>query len=179
MTSEPIPPPSPDDTNAHNVLLVVDAESLLSRYPEPSLDAENPTSISDGFILFVVGDIPKEIVTNDSKIRLPGTMGRDIHFRGRTVSLIAEHSVVIYGMTVDTDTVLSAPHLEVHPDLTIPAPQPDAPSEPGNQKAHDHYWASTPKAPGKVEFELCLMLVNQRCEAAGYFKWVVEVEVAV
>lgn len=177
MTSEPIPSPSSITENAHNILLIVDAESIRSRYPAPSLEAEKPTIISDGFVFFTAGNEANKIVINDSKVTLPVDIGRIVHFRGRTVSLIAEHSVVVYGMKVDTNTVLSDPALQVHPDLTVPAPNPDKPTEPGTQKAHDHFWTCTPKAPGTAKLKLEFMLVNQQCEAVGYFSWTTEVEV--
>jgi len=177
MTSEPIPSSPSGVMNAHNVLLIVDAESLLSRYPNPSQDAQVPTPISDGFIFFAVGDHSKEIVINDSKVILPVDIGRHIHFRGRTVSLIAEYSVVFYSMTVDSDSVLSAPALEVHENLSVPAPNPENPSEPGGHQAHDHFWTCDSKTPGVAQCEVSFMLVNQRCEAVGYFVWAVEMQV--
>ena len=176
MTSEPTPSPSTTATNAQKVLLIIDAESLLSRYPTPSQDPENPTDIDDGFVFFAMGNNSKKIVTNDSTTKVPVEMDRDIHFRARSVSLIAEHSVVVYRMTVDNSSVLSAPQLQVHTGLTVPAPNPESPSEPGSHKADDHFWTCTPKAPGTAQCELGFMLVNQQCEVAGFFRWQVGVE---
>jgi hypothetical protein len=171
MTSEPIPSPSSAVTDAHNVMLIVDAESVLARYPNPSLDAAAPTSITDGFIFFAIGNNPKEIVTNDSTITIQVEIGRDLHVRGRSVSLIAEHSVVVYRMAVADSGVLCEPNLQIHTDLTVPAPNPDDPTTPGSRKADDHFWTCTPKKPGEVQCELSFMLVNQQCEVVGYFHW--------
>jgi len=171
MTSEPIPSPSSAITDAHNVLLIVDAESVLKRYPDPSLDAAAPTSITDGFIFFAIGNNPKEIVINDSKPIIHSEIGRDLHLRGRSVSLIAEHSVVVYRMKVADSGVLSEPDLQIHTDLTVPAPNPDDPTTPGSRQADDHFWTCTPKKPGDVQCELSFMLVNQQCEVVGYFHW--------
>lgn len=176
MTSEPIPSPSSTITDAHNVLLIVDAESVLARYPDPSLDAAAPTSITDGFIFFAIGNRSKEIAINDSIITIPVEIGRDLHVRGRSVSLIAEHSVVVYRMTVADSGVLAEPTLQIHTDLTVPAPNPDDPTTPGSRKADDHFWTCTPKKPGEVQCELSFMLVNQQCEVVGYFHWKVDVE---
>ncbi|MFJ2712451.1 AidA/PixA family protein [Pseudomonas sp. NPDC087346] len=175
MTSAPVPSPSSGDTSAHNILLIIDAESLLTHYPSPSQDAAKPTGISDGFIFFAAGNTSKEIVINDSKITLPVDIGQLIHLRGRTVSLITDHSAVIYGMTVDNSGILSNPALEVHTGLTVPAPNPQSPTEPSSHKADDHFWACTTKKPGTVKCELSFMLVNQQCEAVGYFHWTTEI----
>jgi hypothetical protein len=179
MTSEPIPSPSSGVSSAHNVLLIVDAESVLKHYPNPSLDAAAPTSITDGFIFFATGNNPKEIVTNDSSITIQVETGCDLHVRGRSVSLIAEHSVVVYRMTVADSGVLSEPNLQIHTNLTVPAPNPDDPTTLGSRKADDHYWTCTPKKPGDVQCELSFMLVNQQCEVVGYFHWTVDVELEV
>ncbi|WP_095119140.1 AidA/PixA family protein [Pseudomonas sp. Irchel s3f10] len=178
MTSEPIPSSSAV-TDAHNVLLIVDAESVLTRYPNPSLDATAPTNITDGFIFFAIGNNSKEIVINDSTITIPVEIGRELHIRGRSISLIAEHSVVVYRMTVADSGVLSEPDLQIHTNLTVPAPNPDDPTTPGSRKADDHYWTCTPKKPGDVQCELSFMLVNQQCEVVGYFHSTIDIELEV
>lgn len=176
MTSEPITSPSSTVDSAQNVLLIVDAESLLAHYPTPSQDPANPTDIADGFIFFATGNNSKEIVTNDSATKVLVVMDRDVHFRVRSVSLIAEHSVVACRMTVDDSSVLTVPKLEIHTGLTVPAPNPESPAVPGSRKADDHFWACTPKTPGTAQCGLMFMLVNQQCEVAGYFQWQVGVE---
>lgn len=175
MTSEPIKSPSSSIETANNVLLIVDAESLLSRYPEPSLEADNPTSISDGFIFAINGSPTPQSTINDSSIAL--TVGNDatFHIRGRTISLLAEHSVVFYDMSVGDAGVLSAPELVVRDNLTVPAPDPENPTKPGTHQADDHYWACTRLAAGVEACELSFMLIDKNCEALGYFSWAVEV----
>lgn len=178
MTSQPIPSPSTAVNNAHNVLLIIDAESVLARYPTPSMDATKPTSITDGFVFLATGDSSKKIAVNDSIIKLPVEMGRDLHFRARSISLIAEHSVVVYSMTVDNSTVITPPKLEVHPGLTVPAPDPTHPTKPGSHKADDHYWVCKATTSGTAQCELSFMLVNQQCEAKGYFVWSFGIELS-
>ncbi|MGF6114091.1 AidA/PixA family protein [Pseudomonas frederiksbergensis] len=176
MTSEPIKSPSSSVATANNVLLIVDAESLLAKYPTPSLEAENPTSVSDGFIFAVVGKAPKKPAINDSLLKLTVSNGKTFHIRGRTVSLLAENNVVFYNMTVGDTQVLSLPTLVVHTGLTVPAPDPTNPTQPGSHQADDHYWEFSQLTAGVATCELSFMLVNQRCEAVGYFSWAVEVK---
>ena len=89
MTSEPIKSPSSSVATANNVMLIVDAESLLLRYPDPSLEADNPTSISDGFVFSINGSPESQSTTNDSIITLTAGSDASIHIRGSTVSLLA------------------------------------------------------------------------------------------
>lgn len=172
MTSEPIKSPSSSVATANNVLLIVDAESLLSRYPQPSLKPQLPTVIEDGFI-FAVGGL--QSTTNDRNMTLSVDNGATLHIRGRTVSLLAEHSVVFYEMSVGDAGVLSAPKLVVHGNLAVPAPDPANPTEPRRHQADDHYWECTRLSSGVEGCELNFMLINTSCEALGYFSWAIEI----
>ncbi|WP_253426633.1 AidA/PixA family protein [Pseudomonas sp. GGS8] len=175
MTSEPITSPSAGAVIASSVLLIVDAESLLSHYPQPSLESQNPTVIEDVFIFPVTSSTTTQSAENDSKIMLTAHNGKVFHIRGRTVSLLAEHSVVFHNITVSDAGVLSPPKLIVHGDQTVPAPDPTNPTQPGSHKADDHYWECSQLSTGVATCELSFMLINQRCEALGYFSWKTEV----
>ena len=167
MTSEPINSPSSSIATANNVLLIVDAESLLSRYPQPSLESQNPTVIEQGFIFVISGTKTTKSTTNDSIVTLAASNGKNFHIRGRTVSLLAEHSVVFYDMSVGDAGVLSTPELVVHGNLTVPAPDPANPTQPGSHTADDHYWHCTQLATGVEACELNFMLINKSCEVIG------------
>jgi len=173
MTSKPIKSPSSSVATTSNVLLIVDAESLLSRYPQPSLKPQLPTVIEDGFIFAIGGH---KSTTNDSNITLTVDDGATFHIRGRTVSLLAEHSVIFYEMSVGDAGALSAPKLVVHGNLTVPAPDPANPTEPGNHVIADHYWECKRLSSGVAACELNFMLINKSCEALGYFSWTLEVK---
>ena len=178
MTSEPIASPSTSIAPANNALLIVDAESLLSRYPQPSLDPQNPTEIAQGFIFAISGTETTQSTKNDSLVTFIARNGKNFHIRGRTVSLLAEHSVVFYEMSVGDAEVLSPPELVVHESLTVPAPDPENPTQPGSQTADDHYWHCTQLTAGVEDCVLKFMLINKSCEALGYFSWAVKVKLA-
>lgn len=174
MTSEPITSPSASVVTANNVLLIVDAESLFSRYPQPSLEPQKPTVIEDGFIFIISGTETTQNTKNDSKV-LTASNGQVFHVRGRTVSLLAEHSVVFHNISVSDTGILSPPKLVVHDEQTVPAPDPANPTQPGSHKADDHYWECSLLTPGVATCELSFMLINPRCEVLGYFSWKTEV----
>jgi hypothetical protein len=179
MTSEPITSPSASVVRASSVLLIVDAESLLSRYPQPSLEAQKPTVIEDGFIFAISGTETTKKTKNDSKVTLTASNGQVFHLRGKTVSLLAEHSVVFHNISVSDAGILSPPKLVVNGEQTVPAPDPANPTQPGSHKADDHYWECSQLTPGVVACELSFMLINQRCEVLGYFSWKTEVTLLV
>lgn len=161
------------ETATAHVSLIIDAETLLSRYPQASQDPDAPTPVDEGFI-FVLGSALLSHTTIDSTV-LPISLGQTTHLRSRTIALRAEHSVVIYGFTVETGAVLPAPDLVVSTDQSVPAIDIENLTHPILQQADDHFWRCQPLSQGKEKSELRFMLVNSRCEAVGYFSWAVEI----
>ncbi|WP_432721283.1 AidA/PixA family protein [Jeongeupia wiesaeckerbachi] len=162
---------------ASNVLLIVDAETLLARYPAPNGDPDTPFVIDDGFI-FGFGVIPSaEPGGTNGSLALPASAAPVFHLRGRTVGLYAEHSVVIYDLRIGEAGVLAPPQLVAHSQRPLFSPNPQAPTEPLMTQADDHYWRCQPLSAGVEPCELSFMLVDSNCEALGYFKWLVELQV--
>ncbi|MCU1750572.1 inclusion body family protein [Pseudomonas sp. 6D_7.1_Bac1] len=178
MSTDTSASPSPTTEQATNVLLIVDAETLLTRYPKPSLDPQNPTVIEDGFIFTVGATQGPTPAAKGTCLELAENSAKTFHLRGRTVGLHAEHSVVFYDLSVGDARVLSQPQLVVHNGLTLPAPNPETPTEPVAVKADDHYWHCQQLSTGVEQCELSFMLVNSSCEALGYFSWTVGVKLS-
>ncbi|QIB05683.1 hypothetical protein GZ982_13480 [Pseudomonas fluorescens] len=161
------------ETGTAHVSLIVDAETLLSRYPQASQDPNTPTPIDEHFI-FLLGGALLSNTKIDSR-GLPISLGRITHLRSRTIALRAEHSVVLYEFAVETGEVLPAPELVVNADQTVPAIDVENLTHPIPQQTDDHFWRCRPLSQGKESSELRFMLVNSQCEVAGYFSWAVDV----
>ncbi|MHC8335322.1 AidA/PixA family protein [Pseudomonas sp. LB3P25] len=158
--------------------MVISLSPNLLRYSQPSLEPKKPTEIAQGFIVAISDTDTTQTTTNDSFMTLLASNGKNFHIRGRTVSLLAEHSVVFYEMSVGDAGVLSSPEWVVHANLTVPAPDPENPTQPGSHTANDHYWHCTQLAAGVEACELKFMLINKSCEILGYFSWAVDVKLA-
>jgi len=178
MSTDTSANPSSTTEQATNVLLIIDAETLLTRYPKPSLDPQKPTVIEDGFIFTFGASLGTTPTSKSPCLELPASSTKTFHIRGRTVGLHAEHSVVFYNLTVGDAGVFSKPHLVVHNDQTLPAPNPESPTEPLPVKADDHYWHCQQLSTGVEQCELSFMLVNSSCEVLGYFSWTVGVKLS-
>jgi len=162
-------------TATAHVSLIVDAETVLSNYPQASQDPDTPTPIA-AHLVFVLGGSHCGAVQSDSVV-LPMGLGLTVHLRARTVALRAEHSVVIYGFTVENGQVLPAPELMINAHQTVPAIDIENLTQPVLQQADDHFWCCRPLSRGTEKSQLRLMLVNSQCEAVGYFSWAVDVVV--
>ncbi|MCB2255626.1 inclusion body family protein [Pseudomonas chlororaphis] len=165
---------APDTAVAH-LLLIVDAESLLARYPQPSPAADTPTAIEPGFI-FTLGGVHQP-QAGDEAWNLRASIGQAFHLRGRTIALRAEHSVLIYRITLTSHDVLSPPELQVKPAQNIPTLDLENLDQPIAGTADDHFWRFTHLAPGVETFGISFMLVDTECQVLGYFQREFEVTV--
>ncbi|MGY4815644.1 AidA/PixA family protein [Pseudomonas chlororaphis subsp. piscium] len=162
-------------SGAAHLLLIVDAETLLSRYPQPSQDPDDPTAIDQGFMFTLGGaHLPNGSDTDDA-LNLIASIGQVFHLRGRTIALRAEHSVLIYKIAIGGAEVLSQPELLVKPDQDIPALDLENPDQPICHQADDHFWRVTHLKPGVETCEISFMLVDTQCQVLGYFKREIEV----
>lgn len=162
------------ETATAHVLLIVDAETLLSRYPQSSQDPDSPTPIGKDFV-FILDGAHLPTAKTDGHVLLM-SLGQAVCLRSRTIALRAEHSVVVYAFTVGDTGVLQAPKLVVKPDQPVPAINIENLIQPTLQQADDHFWLCQPLSSGKEQCELSFMLVNSQCEAVGYFSWGVKVQ---
>ncbi|MGE7956679.1 AidA/PixA family protein [Pseudomonas sp. NPDC089530] len=153
-----------------HLLLIVDAETLLSRYPQPSQTPDDPTTIDQGFIFALGGAHLPDASSTNGTLRIVASIGQAFQIRGRTIALRAEHSVVIYKIAIGTAGVLSPPELLVKPGQCVPALDPENPSQPVTHQADDHFWRVTHLKPGVETCTISFMLVNTECQVLGYFQ---------
>ncbi|OPA83642.1 hypothetical protein BFW87_30640 [Pseudomonas fluorescens] len=161
------------ETATAHALLIVDAETLLSRYPQPSQDPDKPTRIDKG-LAFILDGAHFPAAKTDNHV-LQVSLGQPLCLRTRTIALRAEHSIVVYSFTSSDTGVLPAPELTVKSDQPVPAIDTENLTQPILLQAPDHFWLFQPTGQGKEQCELSFMLVNTQCEAVGYFSWGIEV----
>ncbi|MDN7183359.1 inclusion body family protein [Caballeronia sp. SEWSISQ10-4 2] len=154
-----------------DVLVIVDAATLLSRYPGVGLSADTPTSI-DGELIYVMAAGHVELLgRNDSHLDLIVPVGDDIHVRGNALALSGEHGVLFYDITLlDTD-IVSAFRLDQVHGLTVPIPRADNLLQPDNQSVDDHFWRTQVLAHGTAACDLYFMVLDRGCTILGYFRW--------
>ncbi|OLF55575.1 AidA/PixA family protein [Pseudomonas chlororaphis] len=170
--------PSVSATAPAHLLFIVDAESLLARYPQPSQAADAPTPIEPGFVFPLGGAHLPNANSSGDTLNCIADIGQVFHIRGRTIALRAEHSVVIYQIAIGDAGVLSPPELRVQPDRDVPALDLENPDQPITHQADDHFWRVTHLKPGTATCQVSFMLVDTECQVAGYFGWEVEVALA-
>lgn len=160
-----------------SLLVILDSESLLARYPEPSQSANNPTIVDSQLIYGLCARAPKLIAQNKGNLQLNMTSGETLHLRGQTLALRAEQSLLFYAVSSSTGGVLSMAKLVLHDNLSRPSQNPNDLLQPISQNASDYYWELQVQGSGVEHCQLDFMLVDQSCSVLGYFRWDCEVEI--
>ncbi|WGS52154.1 inclusion body family protein [Paraburkholderia sp. D15] len=161
-----------------DVLVIVDAATLLTAYPDVSLDADAPTPI-DGVHVYVVNAADaQQIGHNDSRIAATLNAGDELHLRASALSLRAHESVVFYRFTLSDANVI-APWEAVTRDATLSVPDPADLLQPTSQKISEHYWRAAVLAAGKVSCTADFIVLGGDEKIRGYFSWEIDIEIDV
>jgi hypothetical protein len=158
-----------------DVLVVVDAETLLARYPDANHSPDSPISIEGEFMHILTAGHGESLGRNDSQLHLNANLGDFVHIRGTTLALRGEHIALFYGITQSNTRVMSPAALVVRDNLNLPVPNADSPLQLDKQNAQDHFWRCQLLTHGIELSELCFMIVNQSCAVQGYFRWNLEI----
>lgn len=160
-----------EDFDSHvAVLIIVDVETLLSRYPDLSLLADAPTVIDNEHLYVISARNDGPLGRNDGHLDLAVSPGTHIHIRGNALALRGEHIVLFHGITLDNADVLSPFELVLHGNVSLPTPNFDNLLQLGSQKSEDHYWRSKVLAPGVVGCEVDFMVLDKACAVLGFFQ---------
>ncbi|WP_050385988.1 AidA/PixA family protein [Bradyrhizobium pachyrhizi] len=160
------------------VLIIVDAETLLSRYPNISLSPDAPVRIDSEHIYVLATRDGGPLGTNDGHLDLAVTPGVHLRIRGNALALRGEHIVAFYGIAQEHAGVLSPFEFVLRQALTVATPNFENLLQPSNQSIDDHFWQSQVLADGVAPCDLNFMVLNKACSALGYFRWRLQINVA-
>ncbi|WP_445215916.1 AidA/PixA family protein [Bradyrhizobium sp. Pa8] len=160
------------------VLLIVDAETLLSRYSNVSLSPDAPVPIDSEHLYVLAARDGGPLGSNDGHLDLVVTPGVHLRIRGNALALRGEHIVVLYGIAQEHADVLSLFELVQRPALTVATPNFEKLLQPGNQRIDDYFWQSRVLADGVAPCDLNFMVLNKACSVLGYFRWRLQINVA-
>ncbi|WP_175952419.1 AidA/PixA family protein [Burkholderia sp. BCC0405] len=160
-----------------DVLVIVDAVTLLSAYPEASRNPDAPTAI-DGRHLYVVspGDTA-QLGHNDSRLFTGLSPGDQLHLRETALALRAEASVLFVRFALKDAGIVTPIEPEVR-DAATPVPVADDLLHPSCQPMKDHYWRSDVLAAGATTCTADFAVFDRDGAVSGYFRWETSIEIA-
>ncbi|MBW5803441.1 hypothetical protein FOZ70_01580 [Burkholderia sp. COPS] len=159
-----------------DVLVIVDAVTLLSAYPEASRDPDAPTVI-DGRHLYVVspGDAA-QLGHNDSRLFAGLSPGDQLRLRETALALRAEASVLFVRFALKDAGIVAPFEAEIR-DAAAPVPDADDLLHPPCHPMKDHYWRSDVLAAGATTCTADFAVFDRDGTVSGYFRWETSIEI--
>ncbi|PQV54060.1 AidA/PixA family protein [Paraburkholderia sp. BL21I4N1] len=159
-----------------DVLVIVDAATLLAAHPDASLDADAPTPIGGQHVYVMNAGDAQQIGRNDSRIVVKLSAGDELHLRESALSLRAEESVVFYRFALADGSVMSS--LEVVADhATLSVPNPQDLLQPKTQKTGGHFWRGEVLTAGSTTCEADFVVLGSDEKIKGYFRWKISIDI--
>jgi hypothetical protein len=171
MMSQPQSQPH-HDTTPHGVdaLLVFDAATLLSRYPDASHAPDAP-SVADADCCYCLAPEAGELVaTNNGLFRVSAPLGSQLRLRLATLALRAEHSVLLTSIRLADEQTLTQPQLVVHDKAEIFVPHTQDPMQPERRHSLDHFWHAHVVAHDSVEALIDITITDRDANVLGCFR---------
>ncbi|WP_176060569.1 AidA/PixA family protein [Paraburkholderia sp. BCC1876] len=159
-----------------DVLVIVDAATLLAAHPDASLDADAPTPIDGRHVYVMNAGDAQQIGRNDSRIAARLSAGDELHLRESAMSLRAEESVVFYRFALADEGVITPLEAVAH-HATLSVPNPDDLLQPKTQQIGGHYWRSEVLATGSTTCAADFIVVGNDEKVRGYFRWEIGIDI--
>ena len=170
------------DTGHIDIMLILDADLLDQRYPDPSQYPHRPTPIGadEAFIVAV----PRRIAPRGqagNTLELYANRGDQIHWRAIALSGGVSHAILYRIETDDQtgnkDTAIASTAVMLQSGRTVPIPDPAEPTRYAASAACDALrWSSDIARPGRLHCRLSFYLVRQHdieghLDISGYYRW--------
>ncbi len=154
-----------------DLLLCVDAETLLAKHPHASQDSQTPTLLEGAFV-YAIGPQREGLTEHHGElVEIAASMGQTIRVRTVALALRAEQTVVMYRFEIEDSHCLTPPALAVQQGLLMTASSADCPEQMHSVSADDYFWRTKVISEGDTRCTLDVMLVDPACKTSGYFRW--------
>jgi hypothetical protein len=161
---------SSSQTVTHDILVVIDALTILTKYPKPSTDPDNPTSIMEPekIIYFITR---KENTSVESGLTIMASPSDTLRWRSMTLAGTSGSTLQWYKYAVVIgENLFASPTMQTY-DLQLPVPNPSDPLHPQKfQTIIDYYWSVDICNSGTTLYNICFSLTNRRGILHGYFQ---------
>jgi nematocidal protein AidA len=179
MMSQPQSQPHHDKTlHGVDALLVFDAATLLSRYPDASRAPDAP-SLADAECCYCLAPEAGELVaSNNGLFRISAPLGAQLRLRPATLALRAEQSVLLTSVLLSDEKTLTKPQLVVHDKAEVFVPGSQDPAQPERLHSLDHFWHANVIAHDSVEALIGATITDRNANVLGCFRWKLVFEIS-
>jgi hypothetical protein len=154
-----------------NVLIVIDAETIIERYGKNS-DPDRPTLIPDSSNLIYMTARQDHIIGSPgSELTVKASPDDIIRWRETTLSLNSRYTSILYRFDASSGADLIDPPEAKSVVVNEPLPNSHHPLNPTTQKVNSFYWQCTVLEPGSVTYHFSFMILDHSGEKLGYYYW--------
>jgi nematocidal protein AidA len=152
-----------------DLLLVVDAETLLATYPAGTPD--QPVSVDQPLIYMMVRQGDAVYGEGTKELKIKARTLDVLRWRSTTLALDGGYSSLLYRFFTLKGADLLSPPVPLLAEVKAPLPNPAAPLAPATQTIQSYFWTSTVLASGSVTYAFYFMIVGRDGDVRGYFYW--------
>ncbi len=165
---------------AIDLVIVVDAETILASYTSPSFDPDAPTVLAEDDCYLIAPPTNTEQGQATAYVRLDAQGSRFLDWRSLTLSGNADSSAVIYRLGEVSRFLPMGPSTAHEREQWAPVPilvngENLDPPDFGATQLTSYFLRTLAGGPGKNTFEACFYITvpddNGEPVVAGYFQW--------
>ncbi|MEU4766467.1 inclusion body family protein [Actinosynnema sp. NPDC023794] len=154
-----------------NVLIVIDAETIIERYGKNS-DPDRPTLIPDSSSLIYMTTRQDHIIGSPgSELTVKASPDDIIRWRETTLSLNSRYTSVLYKFDASSGANLIDTPEAKSVVVSEPLPNSHDPLHPTTQKINSFYWQCTVLETGSVTYHFSFMILDHTGAKQGYYYW--------
>jgi len=149
------------------ILVSIDTETILKKYPNISKDPKNPTLIDWHHVYMVTNQ--DNVVSGQAggELDLKAQVGDLIRWRETSLSQSFEQAVIFYKFIGNAGADLISPPSPRKATACVAVPNRENPSVPSCQKVDNHYWSSETLDCGRVTYHFHFLIVDRNCQIIG------------
>ncbi|GAB4188996.1 MAG: inclusion body family protein [Wenzhouxiangellaceae bacterium] len=160
-----------DSNSIIEVLVVVDAASLIQEYGT-NTDPQKPVQVTQPELIYMITRQANALAAQASNQLVIAAKTLDvIRWRQTTLSLNSAYTGILYQFEASGGSDLISPPMPLEATVSVPLPNPAAPTKPDVQRIKTYFWNSTVLSPGEVTYDFRFMLVDRQGKIQGYYWW--------
>jgi len=158
-----------EDQQIIDVLLVIDAETIVESYPPGT--AVNPTSIDQPLIFMMVKTADAVFGQASKELKIKARTLDEVRWRETSLSLNSAYFGLIYGFfAIKGQGVFSTPE-PLLAEVKTPLPNPADPIHPTTQTVQNYFWSATILNSGEATYAFNFMILDRDNAVQGYYFW--------
>lgn len=158
-----------DNQNIVDILMVIDAETLIQQYPKGT--ADNPTVVPAPLIYLIADSSFVDFGQASKELKIAIKSLDEIRWRSTTTSMNSDYFSLLYKFELkDGDPIISTP-TPLLAEVQTPLPNMENPLQPKTQTIENYFWTSTALSQGEMTYTFYFMVLDRNNNPLGYYFW--------